>query len=93
MEKSTYTILSFDPDAPSRQDQQYGPWRHWIQGGLQPKSLEEISAKVEQSGEGALGGLVSVTKEAISPWVAPSPGKGTGCVHSDVLTVLWTLRS
>lgn len=77
---STYTLLSFDPDAPSREDQKFGPWRHLVLGGLKPKSLEEISSAVETSGERGLGGqgLVEKTQEALSPWVAPSPGQGTG---------------
>lgn len=77
---STYALLSFDPDAPSREDQKFGPWRHLILGGLKPKSLEEITSAVESSGERGLGGqgLVEKTTEALSPWVAPSPGQGTG---------------
>ena len=77
---ATYTLLSFDPDAPSKENQEYGPWRHYVLGGLKPKSLEEISAAVEQSGEQNLAekGLVEQTEQPISPWVAPSPGKGTG---------------
>ncbi|SCV69571.1 BQ2448_2591 [Microbotryum intermedium] len=61
--ESSYAILSFDPDAPSREDQKFGPWRHLIQGGLKvkPESTE-----------------VTVTEESLSPWVAPSPGQGTG---------------
>lgn len=26
----TYTLASLDPDAPSREDHKYGPYRHWI---------------------------------------------------------------
>ena len=25
-----YTIVMVDPDAPSRSDPKYGPWRHWV---------------------------------------------------------------
>ncbi|PRP77407.1 putative phosphatidylethanolamine-binding protein [Planoprotostelium fungivorum] len=25
-----YTLLMIDPDAPSREDHKFGPWRHWI---------------------------------------------------------------
>ena len=49
-------------------------------GGLKPASLEEISKAVETSGEQGLAGkgLVEKTQEPLSPWVAPSPGQGTG---------------
>lgn len=49
-------------------------------GGLKPASLEEISKAVETSGERGLAGknLVEQTEEPLSPWVAPSPGQGTG---------------
>ncbi|SGY77282.1 BQ5605_C005g03595 [Microbotryum silenes-dioicae] len=59
----TYAVLSFDPDAPSREDQKSGPWRHLIQGGLKvkPESTE-----------------VTVTEEPLTPWAPPSPGQGTG---------------
>lgn len=26
----TYTLAMFDPDAPSRNDPKYGPFRHWV---------------------------------------------------------------
>ncbi|KDE03930.1 hypothetical protein MVLG_05622 [Microbotryum lychnidis-dioicae p1A1 Lamole] len=59
----TYAVLSFDPDAPSREDQKFGPWRHLIQGGLKvkPESTE-----------------VTVIEEPLTPWAPPSPGQGTG---------------
>ncbi|KAI5475461.1 hypothetical protein MNV49_001352 [Pseudohyphozyma bogoriensis] len=69
----TYTLLSFDPDAPSREDQKFGPWRHWIIGGLKPLSVDELSAHdVKEQG------LVQKSEEALAPWVGPSPGQGTG---------------
>lgn len=75
-----YTLVSFDPDAPSRENQEFGPWRHGIFPGLKPKSLETISSAVEQAGEQNLADkeLVQKTEEPLSPWVAPSPGQGTG---------------
>ncbi|KAK4057420.1 carboxypeptidase Y inhibitor [Microbotryomycetes sp. JL221] len=79
-QQSTYCLLSFDPDAPSRENQEFGPWRHYVLGGLKPKSIEEISSAVESKGERGVAnqGLVEQTESPISPWVAPSPGKGTG---------------
>lgn len=85
--EDTYTLVSFDPDAPSRENQEFGPWRHGIWPGLKPRSVEEISSAVEKVGEQNLAdkNLVQKTEEPLSPWVAPSPGQGTGyvgmCVH------------
>ncbi|KAL8292419.1 hypothetical protein RQP46_001031 [Phenoliferia psychrophenolica] len=69
---STYTLVSFDPDAPSREDQSKGPWRHLVRGGFKPKSLDQISA----SGGSSL--VERSDEELLSPWVGPSPGAGTG---------------
>ena len=71
---SSYTLVSFDPDAPSREDQSKGPWRHLVRGGFKPKSLDEISA----TGGGSL--VERTDAELLSPWVGPSPGQGTGWV-------------
>ena len=27
-----YTLAMLDPDAPSREDRKYGPYRHWLVG-------------------------------------------------------------
>lgn len=72
----TFALLAFDPDAPSREDQKFGPWRHWIIGGLKPSTLDEISALAESGTKGT--SLVKSTEEALTPWVGPSPGAGTG---------------
>ncbi|KAK4702716.1 hypothetical protein P7C70_g3509, partial [Phenoliferia sp. Uapishka_3] len=70
---STYTLVSFDPDAPSRQDQSKGPWRHLIRGGFKPRSLDQIAES------GVKGSLVERREEELlTPWVGPSPGEGTG---------------
>lgn len=71
---STYALVSFDPDAPSRADQSKGPWRHLIRGGFKPKSLDEIAV----TGGGSL--VDRTDEELVTPWVGPSPGAGTGYV-------------
>ncbi|KAM0786850.1 hypothetical protein ACM66B_002277 [Microbotryomycetes sp. NB124-2] len=78
---TNFCLVSFDPDAPSRENQEFGPWRHYVIGGLQPKSLDQIEASASSSSDersSATQSLVQQTQEPISPWVAPSPGKGTG---------------
>lgn len=71
----SYTLVSFDPDAPSRVDQHFGPWRHLIRGELKPKSLDEIAVA-------GGGSLVERTEEPVTPWAGPSPGAGTGSVST-----------
>ncbi|KAM0749911.1 PEBP-like protein [Meredithblackwellia eburnea MCA 4105] len=73
-----YTLLSFDPDAPSREDQKFGPWRHWVLEGLKGKSLEQVEEAAAAGTQGGASLTVTKTKEAMAPWVAPSPGQGTG---------------
>lgn len=67
----SYALLSFDPDAPSRENQEFGPWRHWIVGGLKPVSVDSIAQGSEKP-------LVEKSEEALTPWTGPSPGKATG---------------
>ncbi|KAK4052754.1 carboxypeptidase Y inhibitor [Microbotryomycetes sp. JL201] len=79
-QQGTFCLVSYDPDAPSRENQEFGPWRHYIAGGLKPKSFDEITSTADRSSERNLASqaLVQQTEEPLSPWVAPSPGKGTG---------------
>lgn len=67
----SYALVSFDPDAPSRENQEFGPWRHWIVGGLKPISVDSITQSSEKP-------LVEKSEEALTPWTGPSPGKATG---------------
>lgn len=84
--ESLYTLVSFDPDAPSREDQQFGPWRHFVLPGLKPKSLDALPTAAAEDREAVKGlsvnGLVEQTAEALSPWVPASPGAGTGSVRA-----------
>ncbi|ORX61474.1 PEBP-like protein [Hesseltinella vesiculosa] len=29
-EEAQYTLMMIDPDAPSREQREFGPWRHWV---------------------------------------------------------------
>ena len=73
----SYTVVCVDPDAPSRTDHKFGPWRHYVHPGFRthPDALSEAQIKSEQ------GGLQAQSKEeALSPWAGPGPGPKTG-VH------------
>ena len=84
LENSLYTLVSFDPDAPSRENQAFGPWRHYIIGGLKPKAVDALPTaavgdRADEAVKGlAVNGLVERTEAPLSPWVPASPGAGTG---------------
>lgn len=44
-----YTLISMDPDAPSRANPTSGPWRHAIIEGLLPASLSDIKGFAAKS--------------------------------------------
>lgn len=78
----TYTIAMLDPDAPSKQDPKFGPFRHWVTQGLRPPTTSEIVAAASTGRD--LGDPLteplsaSTTKPAITPYRPPGPGSGTG---------------
>ncbi|KAG8965157.1 hypothetical protein FRC03_000864, partial [Tulasnella sp. 419] len=83
---ATYTIVLTDPDAPSRHDQKFGQWRHWVLPGLKPElGQSTVNSAPESNTTAPYQELqVSKTLEAATPYVGPGPGPGTG-VHRYVL--------
>jgi len=76
---STYTLAFLDPDAPSRADPKFGPFRHWVITGLRPPAVETLVALAKDSDPSLSAGAKSV-KEATTPYRPPGPGPGSG-VH------------
>lgn len=73
-----YTLVCMDPDAPSREVQTAGPWRHSIMNGLRPASLQDIQVHAASSASSEPLLVQTTTTEALSAWVGPSPGVATG---------------
>ncbi|KAF8741333.1 Phosphatidylethanolamine-binding protein, partial [Rhizoctonia solani] len=76
---STYTLAFLDPDAPSRADPKFGPFRHWVITGLRAPSADAITQLAKDNTTDAPIGAKS-TKQATTPYRPPGPGPGTG-VH------------
>ncbi|CAE6435728.1 unnamed protein product [Rhizoctonia solani] len=76
---STYTLAFLDPDAPSRADPKFGPFRHWVITGLRAPSVDAITQLAKDDTTAAPIGAKS-TKQATTPYRPPGPGPGTG-VH------------
>lgn len=73
-----YTLVSIDPDAPSRSNQSAGPWRHCVIDGLQPASLAEISLHATSTPAQEKALVRRTKEEVICEWTGPSPPTGTG---------------
>ncbi|KAG9124699.1 hypothetical protein FRC07_010589 [Ceratobasidium sp. 392] len=76
---TTYTIAFLDPDAPSRADPKFGPFRHWVLTGLKAPGVETLVALAKESDPSPPVGAKSF-KQATTPYRPPGPGPGTG-VH------------
>ncbi|QRW05875.1 phosphatidylethanolamine-binding protein (PEBP) family [Ceratobasidium sp. AG-Ba] len=76
---STYTLAFLDPDAPSRADPKFGPFRHWLITGLKAPGVETLVALAKESDPSPPLGAKSF-KAATTPYRPPGPGPGTG-VH------------
>jgi len=83
-ESSTYTIVLADPDAPSRADPKFGQWRHWIQPGLKPTSVQALAsiegnaALEAQSSQASTLPFVTTDTHAATPYKGPGPPPGSG---------------
>ncbi|KIM25457.1 hypothetical protein M408DRAFT_211168 [Serendipita vermifera MAFF 305830] len=85
-EPSSYTIVFVDPDAPSRQDQKFGQWRHWVQPGLRPPSIQALASLAGGAtsdvdikiSEATAQPFATKEKEAATPWRGPGPNPGSG---------------
>lgn len=75
---STYTLAFLDPDAPSRADPKFGPFRHWVITGLKAPGAEAIAQLAKDAGGSPIG--AKSDKPATTPYRPPGPGPGTG-VH------------
>lgn len=83
---SSYTLVLVDPDAPSRAEPIYGQWRHWVQSGLIPVSIQALATI--QSGqedkniaisEASAIPIVEKSKiEAATPYLGPGPRPNSG---------------
>jgi len=73
----SYTLLMVDPDAPSRTDQKFGQWRHWVISGLTPTSIDTFAANAECNSP-ATAPMVKTPKEPDTPYIGPTPGPSTG---------------
>ncbi|KAG9095291.1 hypothetical protein FRC06_009953 [Ceratobasidium sp. 370] len=78
-ETSTYTLAFLDPDAPSRADPKFGPFRHWVLTGLKAPAAETLAALTKECDPSPPVGAKSF-KAATTPYRPPGPGPGTG-VH------------
>lgn len=67
----TYTVVMFDPDAPSKADPKFKCFRHWVITGL--KAPPQTSLQSDNL-------LATKTKPATTPYRPPGPPPGTG-VH------------
>jgi phosphatidylethanolamine-binding protein (PEBP) family uncharacterized protein len=83
---STYTLAFLDPDAPSRADPKFGPFRHWVVSGVLLSGVMEsekvwcgLDALAKESAPSVPAGAKS-SKEATTPYRPPGPGPGSG-VH------------
>jgi phosphatidylethanolamine-binding protein (PEBP) family uncharacterized protein len=73
---SLYTLISIDPDAPSRWNQVASPWRHAVIEGLLPRSSAELAVT---GAEHDPFKAVQMTREnVITPWLGPAPPVATG---------------
>lgn len=77
---STYTLAFLDPDAPSRADPKFGPFRHWVWTGLKAPAVDTIAALAKQSNVSSAPVGAQSSKEPVTPYRPPGPGPGTG-VH------------
>ncbi|KAI8889127.1 PEBP-like protein [Backusella circina FSU 941] len=57
-----YTLVMTDPDAPTRTDRKFGPWRHWVVVNIPGSDLGAIHNKDNQH----------------TPYIGPGPGKDSG---------------
>ncbi|CAE6483344.1 hypothetical protein ACGC1H_001129 [Rhizoctonia solani] len=73
---STYTLAFLDPDAPSRADPKFGPFRHWVITGLQAPSVDAIAQLAKDAANAPIE--AKSAKEATTPYRPPGPGPGTG---------------
>ncbi|KAI8638586.1 phosphatidylethanolamine-binding protein [Parasitella parasitica] len=58
-----YTLVMTDPDAPSVQNKEFGPWRHWVVTNISGSDVRDS---------------VKDTENQHTPYIGPGPGKGTG---------------
>ncbi|CAE6526791.1 unnamed protein product [Rhizoctonia solani] len=75
---STYTLAFLDPDAPSRADPKFGPFRHWVITGLRAPSVDAIAQLANDASNAPIA--AKSTNQATTPYRPPGPGPGTG-VH------------
>ncbi|PVF97109.1 PEBP-like protein [Serendipita vermifera] len=82
--QSSYTLVLMDPDAPSRTDQKFGPWRHWVQTGIVPTGIQAVADAAGESQGVKAGDSTAVPfadtgkVEAATPYLGPGPGPNTG---------------
>ena len=73
---SLYTLISIDPDAPSRWNQVAGPWRHAVIEGLLPRSSAELA--VTGADHDPFKAVKMTREKVITPWLGPAPPVATG---------------
>ncbi|GAA6063573.1 hypothetical protein JCM10212_003152 [Sporobolomyces blumeae] len=84
--QDAHLLLVIDPDAPTRPDPKWGPFLHFIQPGLKPRSVDEIEAlhadKTSRSGadDGEDAGIWASNEgtKSLVEWLGPAPPEGSG---------------
>ncbi|ORY95615.1 phosphatidylethanolamine-binding protein [Syncephalastrum racemosum] len=61
-DNTQYTLLLVDPDAPSKSDPKFGPYRHWVVGNI----------------PGSTGLVETNTANELTPYMGPAPPPGSG---------------
>jgi len=65
----SYTLVMVDPDAPSKEDRKWGPFRHWIVSGVKAPAISALAA----------GNMsASFTHAEACPYMPPTPPTGSG---------------
>ncbi|OJA12358.1 hypothetical protein AZE42_04330 [Rhizopogon vesiculosus] len=75
-----YTIAMVDPDAPTRENQTYGGYRHWLATGIKPPQR--------------INDLAVFTQADTTPYLSPNPPAGSGSHRyskSAIISFLQTL--
>ncbi|KAG1730388.1 PEBP-like protein [Suillus paluster] len=62
--EALYTIVMTDPDAPTRENQEYGQYRHWLATGVGPPQAVNASAEF--------------TRPDTTAYLSPNPPAGSG---------------
>ncbi|CAO3598787.1 unnamed protein product [Absidia cylindrospora] len=61
-EDAEYSLFLVDPDAPTRSDPKYGPWRHWVAVNIPGSQQDQVTAASSQ----------------LTNYIGPAPPPGSG---------------